>query len=133
MTLELEWDFSAATNISPGVYDTTAEGYVIEDMYTVEDSGRGNITLSFTAPSNDGVYEYLIDVYYEDDGWQLSDTGFETHYIYIQVGSTGSGQYTALVTDVDAPGTVAPGELFNVTVYVETSFPHHDHIHGCGH
>lgn len=123
VTLEIGWDFPSETDIGPGVYDTLAEVYIAEDIYTVIDSGFGNITLSFTAPSSNGVYEYLVNVFYDEEGWIMSDTGYEEHYIYIQVGSTGSGQYSAWVTDVDAPSRVAPGELFNVTVSVQISFP----------
>ena len=123
ITLELGWDFPASTEIGPGIFDTLAEEYVAEDIYTVANTGMGNITLSFTAPSTNGVYEYLVNVFYNEEGWIQSDTGYEEHYIYIQVGETGSGQYAAWVTDVDAPSNLEPSELFNVTVYVQMSFP----------
>lgn len=123
VTLLLGWDFPEATDISPGVFDTAAEAYVAEDLYTVTNSEYGNITLAFTAPSTNGVYEYIVDVYYDDDGWMMSETGYEEHYMYIQVGSTGSGEYNAWVTDVDSPSSVKPGELFTVTVDIEISFP----------
>ncbi|MCW4012299.1 MAG: glycoside hydrolase family 66 protein [Candidatus Bathyarchaeota archaeon] len=124
VTLELGWDFPAATDISPGVFDTASELYVTEDYYTVEEMGMDNITLSFTAPATNAVYEYIVDVYYDDgDSWIMSDTGYEAHYIYIQVGSTGSAEYNAWVTNVDAPSTVKPGELFTVDVDIDISFP----------
>ncbi len=122
--LELVWDFPAATDISPGVVDTASEAYVAEDFYTVEGVGADNITLAFTAPATNAVYEYIVDVYYDDGGsWVMSDTGFESHYIYVQVGSTGSAEYNAWVTNVDAPSSVKPGELFTVDVDVDISFP----------
>ena len=124
VTLELAWSFSAATDISPGVLDTSSESYVAEDYYTVENTGAENITLSFTAPSTSAVYEYIVDVYYDDgESWVMSDTGYEAHYIYVQVGSTGSGAYNAWVTNVDAPSSVKPGELFTVKVDIDISFP----------
>ncbi len=123
VTVELAWDFPSETGISPGVYDVMAEAYIAEDIYTVANAGVDNVTLSFTAPSTNGVYEYIVNVFYDDEGWQQSSTGFEEHYIYIQVGSTGSGEYSAWITDVEAPDTVAPSEQFNVTVHIEMSFP----------
>lgn len=124
VTLELAWDFPAATDISPGVFDTSSETYVTEDYFTVEGTGVENVTLSFTAPSTNAVYEYIVDVYYDESGeWAMSETGYEMHYIYIQVGSTGSGEYNAWVTSVDAPGNVKPGELFTVNVDIDISFP----------
>lgn len=123
VTLELVWDFPASTDISPGVLDTSSEVYVAEDIYTVSNTGADNITLSFTAPSTNGVYEYICNVFYEEEGWVMSETGYEAHYIYIQVGSTGSGEYNAWVTNVDAPSTVKPGELFTVDVDIDISFP----------
>jgi hypothetical protein len=123
ITLELGWDFPTSTDVSPGIIDTITEEYVVEDLYTLNDSGMGNVTLSFTAPSTNGVYEYIVNVFYDEEGWVMSETGYEEHYIYIQVGSTGSGQYSAWVTEVDAPSVLEPSQLFNVTVYVQVSFP----------
>jgi len=123
LTIELTWDLPASYDVSPGVYDTTLEEYVVEELLTVEGSGVSNVTLSFTAPPTNGVYEYIVDVFYEEDGWQSSSTGSEEYYLYVQVGSTGSNAYNAWVTDVDSPSSVNPGELFTVTVDVDISFP----------
>ncbi|MFW6109025.1 MAG: hypothetical protein ACOC6N_01110 [archaeon] len=128
LTIELTWDLPASYDVSPGVYDTTLEEYVVEELLTVEGSGVSNVTLSFTAPPTNGVYEYIVYVFYEEDGWQSSSTGLEEYYLYIQVGSTGSNVYNAWVTDVDSPSSVKPGELFTVTVDVDISFPHNDHL-----
>jgi len=124
VTLELSWDFPSATEISPGVADTVTEAYVAEDFFTVEGTGTENVTLSFTAPSTNAIYEYIVDVYYkEGETWVQSDTGFEAHFLYVQVGSTGSGEYNAWVTNVNAPSRVKPGELFTVDVDIDISFP----------
>lgn len=123
VTVELGWDFPSVTQISPGIYDPLTEEYLVEDFYNVEDSGYNNVTLSFTSPDTDGVYEYEVDVYYDDDGWQMSDTGYEEYTITIQVGSVVIADYEAWVTDIEAPVQVEPGEVFNVTVRVEVSFP----------
>ena len=123
VTLELVWDFPASTDISPGVWDPTNEVYIAEDVYTVTGTGSDNVTLSFPAENVNGVYEYIVNVFYDDEGWTMSETGYEAHSVYIQVGNTGSGEYNAWVTKVDSPKTVKPSESFNVTVYVDMSFP----------
>ncbi|MGW8180096.1 MAG: hypothetical protein ACWGQW_15250, partial [bacterium] len=123
VTLELVWDFPASTDISPGVWDPTNEVYIAEDVYTVTGVGSDNVTLSFPAENVNGVYEYIVNVFYEDEGWTMSETGYEAHSLYIQVGTTGSGEYNAWVTKVDSPNTVKPSESFNVTVHVDMSFP----------
>jgi hypothetical protein len=123
VTLELVWDFPASTDISPGVWDPLNEVYAVDDVYTVTGTGADNVTLSFPSPTVNGVYEYVVNVFYEEEGWTMSETGYEAHTLYIQVGNTGSGEYAAWVTKVDSPKTVKPGELFNVTVFVEMSFP----------
>jgi len=128
VTLELGWNFPNSTDVSPGIFDTTSEEYVAEGLYNLEGFGMGNVTLFFTAPSTNGVYAYLVDVFYNEEGWKKSDTGYEEHYLYIKVGETGSSNYAAWVTDVEVPSNIKPSALFNVTVYVQMSFPEMTHF-----
>lgn len=122
--LVISYSFDTLTTISPGVYDPVAEDYIVEDGLEVTGTGTESISLSFNAPTVEGEYVFIVDLYAQD-GTEWVYTGQDDYYITLTVGIGGgnTSSWSATVEDVSYPSVVKPGESMDVEITVEYDFP----------
>ena len=120
----ISYSFDTLTTISPGVYDPVAEDYIVEDGLEVTGTGTESISLSFNAPTVEGEYVFIVDLYAQD-GTDWVYTGQDDYYITLTVGVGGgsTSAWSATVEDVSYPSVVKPGESMDVEITVEYDFP----------
>jgi spore coat protein U-like protein len=122
--LVISYSFDTLTTISPGVHDPVAEDYIVEDGLEVTGTGTESISLSFNAPTVEGEYVFVVDLYAQD-GTEWVYTGQDDYYITLTVGVGGgsTSAWSATVEDVSYPSVVKPGESMDVEITVEYDFP----------
>jgi len=122
--LVISYSFDTLTTISPGVYDPVDESYIVEDGLEVTGTGTESISLSFNAPTVEGEYVFVVDLYAQD-GTEWVYTGQDDYYITLTVGVGGgsTSAWSATVEDVSYPSVVKPGESMDVEITVEYDFP----------
>lgn len=120
--LVISYDFDSLTTISPGVYDPITDSYLVEDGLDVSGAGTGSISLSFDAPTIDGEYVFIVDLYAQD-GTDWVYTGQDDYYITLTVGAGGSTPTaSAIVKDIQHPNVVKPGAPMEIKVTIEYDF-----------
>ena len=122
--LVISYSFDELTTISPGVYDPVAEDYIVEDGLEVTGTGTESISLSFNAPTVEGEYVFIVDLYAQD-GTEWVYTGQDDYYITLTVlvGGGSTSAWSATVEDVSYQSVVKPGESMDVEITVEYDFP----------
>ncbi len=122
--LVVSYSFDELTTISPGVYDPVAENYIVEDGLEVTGTGTESISLSFNAPTTEGEYVFVVDLYAQN-GTEWVYTGQDDYYITLTVGVGGgsTSSWSATVEDVSYQSVVKPGESMDVEITVEYDFP----------
>ncbi len=125
VTVELvvSYDFDTTFLLSPGVFDPVGEEYITEEFVEVTGTGTEEMSLSFNAPSVEGEYVFIVDMYYQN-GTDWYSTGQEDYYITLTVGQSGGSTATgsAVVKNINYPSVVNPEEAMEIGVTIEYDF-----------
>lgn len=126
VTITVDYEFSEPTEVSPGIFDVDADGWIVEEYETLVGEGTKAYSFELTAPEEEGTWSLEAAVWYKlEGGWTTDEVGWVERFDIQVRAEVEEEMYRASVVDLEAPYDVFVGEVFSVefTVFYEFTVP----------